>query len=411
MGSVIIVPSAFEHSSKYIMPARFIHTADWQTGKPFEYIDDENKRARARQERVNMITRVGEAARAHEAEFILVAGDLFDSNTAAKAEVSATCAAIGALGLPVYVIPGNHDHGGPGSVWEQAFFRSERAALAPNLHVLLEAAPVELATAVLLPCPLLRRHEAADTTAWLRTLDYTPWTNKPRVVIAHGSVQNFGAVSSAEADDENDPGSANHLDIDRLPAGELDYVALGDWHGAKQISPHAWYSGTPEQDRFAKGEDNLPGHVLAVSASRGAPPVVAKILTGRLRWHRIEWQAAGAEDVAALNEQLTGLTGLEAGEHLVRLVTSGHLGMDGLAALEQALEVWQARLMHLRVRGRVEALPTVDEEQMLTQMTDAPLTARVAARLLERAKLDGDEGEIARLALRELHAALRQPLS
>lgn len=411
MVAVVIVTIAFVHSQKSTMPARFIHTADWQTGKPFEYIDDENKRARARQERVNMIARVGEAARAHEAEFILVAGDLFDSNTAGKAEVSGTCAAIGALGLPVYVIPGNHDHGGPGSVWEQAFFQSERAALAPNLHVLLAATPVELESAVLFPCPLLRRHEAADTTAWLRTLDYTPWAQKPRVVIAHGSVQTFGAALNSESDDENDPGSANHLDLDRLPSAELDYVALGDWHGAKQISPTAWYSGTPEQDRFAKGEDNLPGHVLAVSARRGVAPVVTRISTGRLRWHRIEWHATGAEDVTTLHEQLTGLTGLEAGEHLVRLVMGGHLGMDGLANLEQALEVWQARLLHLRVRGRVEALPTLDEEQMLTQLTDAPLTARVAARLLERAKTLDDEGEIARLALRELHAALRQPLS
>ncbi len=62
-----------------------------------------------------------------------MAGDLFDSASVDKATVAATCSAIGQIDLPVLVIPGNHDHGGPGSVWEQAFFVREQAALAPNL--------------------------------------------------------------------------------------------------------------------------------------------------------------------------------------------------------------------------------------------------------------------------------------
>ena len=63
---------------------RFLHTADWQLGKPFAGIGDPQKRALVQQERFQVIRRIGEAAKAHQAEFVLMAGDLFDSSTASK---------------------------------------------------------------------------------------------------------------------------------------------------------------------------------------------------------------------------------------------------------------------------------------------------------------------------------------
>jgi len=127
----------------------FLHTADWQLGKPFARIEDEQKRAIVRQERIAVLGRLAVLVQEQQAEFVIVAGDLFDSPSPDKATVSAACAAIGALKVPVYAIPGNHDHGGPGSVWEQPFFVKEREALAPNLTLLLKAEPVELASVVL----------------------------------------------------------------------------------------------------------------------------------------------------------------------------------------------------------------------------------------------------------------------
>ncbi|NLE11520.1 MAG: DNA repair exonuclease, partial [Actinobacteria bacterium] len=108
---------------------RFVHTADWQLGKPFGRVSDPQKRSLLQQERVEAVKRIGRVVQATGAEFVLVAGDLFDSRSADKATVSAACSAIGQIGVPVVVIPGNHDHGGPGCVWEQEFFLREQAAL------------------------------------------------------------------------------------------------------------------------------------------------------------------------------------------------------------------------------------------------------------------------------------------
>ncbi len=378
----------------------FLHTADWQVGAPHARVEDAEKRALVRQERLAVITRLGAEARAHGAAFVVVAGDLFDSPRPDRTTVSAACSAIGAIGLPVYVIPGNHDHGGPDSLWEQPFFLQERAALAPHLHILLRPEPVELEDVVLLPCPLLRRHELQDTTAWLRSLDFSAFGTKPRIVLAHGSVQEFGPAG----DDDDADGASNRLELDRLPLEEIDYVALGDWHGLKQVGPKAWYAGTPEPDRFPR--NNEPGHILRVTVERHAAPRVEAVKTGRLRWHNLEFDFTADADLERLETVLTELTQGRAGEDLLRLTLRGSLGMSARSELDQRLDTWRARLLRLRLHDEVRLTPNAEELQSLTQRSDAPLAARIAGRLLEESRSsDPEVAATALAALRELHAA------
>ena len=388
------------------MSVTFIHTADWQIGKPFAGIADDTKRILVQQERIKCVERIGLIANQRGASFILVAGDLFDSTSPTKAEVAATCAAIGQIGLPVLAIPGNHDHGGPGGVWEQEFFLSQQERLAPNLRVLLSAAPVELDNAVVFPCPLMRRHEPEDTTAWLRdpSLDLARFGGKPRIVLAHGSVQGFGAES-----DDDDVGGClvNQIDLGRLPAGRFDYIALGDWHGLKQVDARTWYCGTPEIDRFPKGDGNRPGHVLAVTATRDGVPVAREIPTGRFKWHDHSVTFAGDGSLDVLDQDISTLLGNRAGEDLLVLHLEGSLGIEASGRLEKILEGLEARLLRLKLADHTTIAPTGEEIAALTQRASDPLISRVASRLVAEAAGNGDEADTARLALRELHAACR----
>lgn len=384
------------------MIATFLHTADWQLGKPFAGIADPQKRALVQQERLAVLDRIAEAARQGGARFILVAGDLFDSPSATKATVAAACGALGRMGLPVLAIPGNHDHGGPGSLWEQEFFRRECAALAPNFRILLTSSPVELEQAVIFPCPLLRRAESVDPTAWLRdpAIAQAAAPDKPRILLAHGSVQGFGG----DRDDEETPAGSNRIDLARLPAGAFDYIALGDWHGTKTIAPNAWYSGTPEPDRFPKGDANEPGHILRVTARRAALPEVARVLTARLRWHQLDWRFTGDSSLAALQQATAGWLGQDAGQALLRLELRGSLGIAAGTELEQVIESWDARLLRLKLSDHTLTAPSPEEMAALTQRPGDPLISRVALQLAARATGDGEDAAIARLALRELHA-------
>ena len=380
----------------------FVHSADWQLGKPYGQVADADKRAALRRARLDVLAHIAEVARREDAAFVVVSGDLFDSITVDRSTVSAACAAIGRMQVPVLVIPGNHDHGGPGSVWEQEFFRREREALAPNLRVLLEPAPVVLEGAVVLPCPLLHRTVIGDPAAWLQdgaVYDGLP-PDLPRIVLAHGSTRSFVGRWAEEGDDS---AATNLIDPDRLQSIPVDYVALGDWHGTFCVGERIWYSGTPEPDRFPRGEDQDPGNVLLVRAARGEVPRVEADRTAILDWRRMAFEFTDDPSLDRLQETLETEVGGHAQETVLRLELSGALGIEAREALERLLESWEARLAWLKAVDRVVVAPTGEEVAALTGRDD-PLIASVAASLLDRARGAGDP-EMAQLALRLLHGA------
>ena len=386
----------------------FLHSADWQIGKPYARVKDPDKRARLRQVRLEAIAGIGRHGQDRQAAFLVVAGDLFDSPTPSGSDVSAVCQAIGNLGFPVLVIPGNHDHGAPGSVWHSSFFRSEQQRRAPNLQVLLHRQVLELEHAVVLPCPLLRRSDSDDPCAWLRQITWSDLPkSKPRLVLAHGSVHGFGGAD-LDADEENPAAASNRLQLDDALLQELDYVALGDWHGMKAVNPKTWYSGTPEPDRFPRTPDYRGSQVLGVQLVRGGQPNVEPLATGQLAWHPLRFHFNGDADLPRLEQQLDELLGQEPGQHLLLLEESGSLSLEGHRHYEALIERLEAQLLRLKRRGRCQQEPGADELAELTGRPGDPLIARVAADLhsaLEEANSTGsaDTAEVLRLALSELH--------
>lgn len=381
----------------------FIHTADWQLGKPFSRVADEEKRATLRNERIAAVRRIGEVVRAKNAAFVAVAGDLFDSNQPTNATVSAACDAIASIGVPVYVIPGNHDHAGPGSVWEQPFFVSESRDRAPNLRVLLEATPVEGDGFLLLPCPLHRRQSMEDPTLWLRSLDAAAFGDRPRIVIAHGSTVNF----RQEGDDEDGGRQPNLVELDKLPLATLDYVALGDWHGFVKAGDKAWYAGSHETDRFPRAGQTT-GHVAVVRAGRAAAPAVEATATGRTRWlaHAETFATdAGPGSLKATLNQLVG--DAERGLTLLKLSLGGSLGLAGHEELEAILTSCQSGLLDLRLDRAVAVAPSPAEIDDLTNASGDPLIQHVAGALREQMGRGGDAAAAAGVAIALLYECVR----
>ena len=386
---------------------RFIHTADWQIGKPYRRVKDEQKRFKLRQERLNAISRIREAAQMNGSKFVLIAGDLFDSPTPSSSSVTEVLEIIGEINVPVIVIPGNHDHGALGTVWHTDNFKKYQKQMAPNLSLLLESDPFEIEDAVILPCPLVRNKDNTDPTLWLRNFNWnTISISKPRIVLAHGSVREFGGQNYNL--DEETPSRANNLvNLDQLPIDEIDYIALGDWHNLKQVSENAWYSGTPEPDRFDQGENNNRGQVLQVDVSRLQKPDVEIISTGRIKWHNLNFRFNSDKDLDRFERQVEDLTAGRVSRDLLRVEISGALSLSGYSRFELLKADLENKLIRLRIKGECHKVPESDELEKLTSGIQDPLIAQVAGKLQERLNreedLDSEQASITRLALCELY--------
>ena len=388
------------------MPIRFLHTADWQLGKPYGTMEDAEKREPAKVARLDVLDRIGELVKSEGAKFVLVAGDLFDSLHPSKTTVSAAFNKIGKWKVPVYAIPGNHDFGGQGGAWDQPYLLKEMEQQAPNFRIILTREPHVLEHIVLLPCPLLSRMDHADPSLWIQQVDFSrpEFQGKPRIVLAHGTTQNF---SSANDEDGGVGVTSNHIRHESLPMAEIDYVALGDWHGMRECAPKVWYSGTPEIDRFPKGQDNKPGYTLSVEIGRGQAPSVKQIATTLLQWHVRDYSVNSDEDVDMVEAQLGALLEKRVNEDLLQLTLNGKLGIEASRRLEEFIETIRGRIIRVKCYGDIQNIPSDAEIQKLTQSAENPLTANVDKLLIAKAALPGDEGRVAQLALRELFVNLK----
>ena len=304
---------------------RFIHTADWQIGRQYSQLpaDDAVPLAEARLAAVETIARL---ATEHKVDAVLVAGDVFDAQTVADRTIRKLFNAMQGYVGPWLMIPGNHDAALTESVWTRAM---RLGAMPANLHLALQGKAFDFPSLGFsaMMAPLTQRHTYNDLTEWF---DQEPTAQgHVRIGVAHGSVQGVLA---------EDIDSANPIGADRAARARLDYHALGDWHGCKQIDDRTWYSGTPEPDRF-KG--NEPGYALLVEIDApGAAPRVTPLETGQFNWQAWEQTVAVASDV---DEFIARLAKVGTNE-VLSIRVAGQIDLAGLQRIRTALSHTEAKV-------------------------------------------------------------------
>lgn len=100
---------------------RFLHTADWQLGMTRHYLAGEAE-GRFRQARIDAVGRMAELAEEHGCEFVVVAGDVFETNQVDRTTVARAVDALQRFSVPVLLLPGNHDPLDAGSVFTSPAF-------------------------------------------------------------------------------------------------------------------------------------------------------------------------------------------------------------------------------------------------------------------------------------------------
>ena len=321
----------------------FLHTADWQIGRQYSQFSPEDSSAIS-EARIDAVATIAKLAAENAVDAVMVAGDVFDTQTVAERTLRKLFNAMQGFAGPWIMIPGNHDAALTESVWTHA---QRLEGLPSNLHLALAGKVIEFPDLnfAALCAPLTQRHTYNDLTAAFDGWE-TP-AGMLRVGIAHGSVQ---GILAEEID------SANPIAPDRAIAARLDYLALGDWHGCKQINPRTWYSGTPEQDRF-KG--NEPGYALLVQIDApGAMPVVTRLQTGRYVWQEVEFHLTIASDADQLVSKLDAIEGKD----VLKLTLTGQTDLLGQQKILGAISRAHARARSLECdQAGLRLMPTADD--------------------------------------------------
>lgn len=299
--------------------ARFIHSSDLHLGKRFGNFSGDLP-GRLREARHAVLGKLAEQAHQNGVETILLAGDTFDTETPA-ADVRRQALTEMARHAPIrwVILPGNHDSLQATELWAQL------AHEAPgNVMLATQPAPIELADGVvLLPAPCTTRRPGRDLSEWMDGAATA--AGAIRIGLAHGAIQTFS----------EDAVGAEVIAPDRARRAGLDYLALGDWHGALEVDPRTHYSGTPEQDRFK--HDRSGTALLVDIAGAGAMPEVTPILTASFAWRTLDLHLLGEDDpVAALEVLLPDLR--DRRQTLARVVASGRTRLAARTALMTGIE-------------------------------------------------------------------------
>ena len=378
---------------------KLVHTADWHLGATFPSFD-ELPRQRLSRARLSVIDRILGLAERHQAHAVLCAGDLFDdpdpgpewwdglAKKFQKREWSER---------PVFLLPGNHDPLTTSGVYSPG--HPFRAALPPWVHVVdRDDFSFELAGgAVLHAAPCRSRSESRDLALTLLPVR-APGDERIRIGMVHGTTFDL-------------PGHQMNFPIARDAAEQkgLDYLAIGDTHGFRDVTPHGHaptvYPGTPEPTNFGEVD---AGHAVLVyfpgdrrrRALLRAEPVA--------QW---TWEVLSCTSL----EQLRALAARDSSQYVLRLVLELRVGVSDFAEVERILEQLEGNAASHGLVGVLQLdrsglrLDTGDLESTLAEAPEIIRSAAARLRALEREHgSDSDQGEIARRALYQLYRLLRE---
>ena len=373
---------------------RFLHTADWQLGMTRHYLNGDAQ-PRYSAARRGAVAALGPLAADVGAEFVVVAGDVFEHNQLAPREISTSLEAMRGIEVPVYLLPGNHDPLDASSVYTSALFTSEKPDNVvvldrPGVHQVREG--LELVAA-----PWYSKAPTTDLVGHvLDGLDASPGSGGvTRIVVGHGAVDILVP----------DKDRASLIGLGPLEAaiarGAVHYVALGDKHSRMGVGStgRIWYSGSPEVTNYDDIEPE-PGQVLAVDideSDASRPVRVDAHRVGAWRFMSLRHSVDNSRDIADLDINLDQMTDKE--RTVIRLGLTGSLTVTDRAALDACLDRYARLFAALVPWDKQTDIAVMPADGEFDDLGIGGFAAAAVDELVATARSAGDDADDARAAL------------
>ena len=327
---------------------KFLHSADWQLGMTRHYLSDEAQ-ARFSAARLDVIERMGSLAVDEECEFVVVCGDVFESNQVERSVLARAFEKMAATpNVPFFLLPGNHDPLDASSIFRSPTFTARQPE---NVEVLGGTAPVQAVPGVeLIPAPWPNKHPTLDLVeAACKRLGPT---DAIRIVVGHG------AIDSLSPNPDDPKLIALESLENRIQAGLIHYVALGDRHSTTDVgvTGRVRYAGAPEPTDYTEID---PGNVLIVDLDANNVGVDIRHL-GTWRFVLRDWQLSADGDINALEEWLSRLNGKD--RTIVKLAVVGQVSVTQKARIDSVVEHNADLLAALEIWERHSDLVVIPDE-------------------------------------------------
>lgn len=356
---------------------RFIHTSDWQLGMTRHYLDADAQ-ARFTGDRIRTVRSILELARRRECAFVVVAGDVFEHPNLGRQDIGRALEAMGSQDIPVYLLPGNHDPLGTGSLWSSPAV----ADRLPTIVTVLDRTGIwPVSDGVeLVAAPWHSKRPDADPVAGC--LDGLRPHDTVRIVVGHGMLEELEP-------DKTSPVRIRRQPLDAaLADGTIHYVALGDRHIRwPQDSPGAiQYSGTHESTSF---RETGRGQVLEVDLDPGTTPSVTAHEVGQWQHVVVRRELNGVQDLDSLARDLDAMDPKE--NTIVRTAFTGSLTVSEHARLDQLLDDRTPLFASLQPWLRHTHLAVVPDDDELAQIQWGGYIQAALEELKTRAEVSGHE--------------------
>lgn len=362
------------------MRVRFLHSSDWQLGVTRHFLDAESQ-ARWAAARFDAIRNLGRIATEQNCEFIVVAGDIFESNQVDRRTVVKACEAMSGIGLPIFLLPANHDPLDAGSVFLSKHWKERKPAHVTVLEGFGHPRQVRPGVEVV-GVPWTSKRPLADLVANVAA-GLSADSETLRVVVGHGLVDVLSP-------DRDNPAVIRVSDAEKaVSEGRFHYLALGDRHSFTNVgtSGRIFYSGTHEAYDFDEVD---PGKVLIVDLSTEGATVTPR-QNGVWRFIVHEARVSSAEDIEALSRHLESLQ--EKDRTILKLGLVGTLSIQLHARLE-AIEEHARDLFAAVVRsGSRSELVVVPDNSDFENLSLAGFAASTVEKLRAQVLGSGPQAE------------------
>jgi exonuclease SbcD len=374
------------------MSLKILLTADNHIGLRFEGYPDEVKEV-LEEERFVALERLIQQANTRHADFVVVAGDLFDRLGVPAGDVKRALGILGQFhGTATLLLPGNHDfcEGPDSKLWARIVKECHGSVIVPITKAKTLDFAVGDRSVQFFACPCPSKTSPDPMTGWVTDAPKDP--EALHIGVAHGNVTGLGLDLADRYFSMREPD---------LKAAGLATWLLGHVHIASPTdgtvgTPPFFMPGTHTPDCITSPHR---GHAWWIEFEGTSVGRYEQLTSGALQFARLTRTLQHATELESLEQECDAL---DARHTVLDLELSGRLSEQDLQRLQALLQDLSHRFLHLT--HETDITTVLDAEAIAKQFPDGTLSGKLLNALLEDDLHPGD----ANLALQLLEGLRNQ---